>query len=554
MKLIERAIGAVSPQWALARARARHAADTINHHLDVDRRTTLPRAHLRRYEGAGRGRRFEGWITPGGGPNTEVRGALEILRARARDLVRNDQWASKAVRVLSSRTIGTGIRPQARPRDRKNAREKANALEAMYLWGEWAESRECDARGRRNLYGLQKVVHREVAEAGECLVRRRFRRPSDPLAVPIQLEVLEADHLDATRDRELTNGGRVIQGVQYTPIGAVEGYWLYPEHPGDSTTMRPSRFVRAADVLHVFREDRAGQVRGVPWGSCCILKLRDLDELDDAELLRRKIASCFVGFVKDGELGIDGDQSAQPTVAGGENPVDLLGAGTIEILPPGKEMTFASPPKAEGYAEHVQIQLRAVSAGYGVTYEALTGDLSGVNFTSGRMGWLEMWAEILQFQHLEFLPVICTPIWRWFTEAAVDARKLREHVAARWTMPRRPYLDPRREVLAQRDGIRSGLTSAPEEIRALGRDPRELLEEAAEFQAEAEELGLVLDTDLSGAANLPGAASSSGTRELAQELAALIAEGGRGLEDTEGEIAERLELLVAAGRNGHARP
>jgi len=557
MKLLERAIAAVAPERALRRARARFAAETIHRHLDMGRRTTLapmPGTRVRRYEGAGRGRRFDGWVTPGGGPNAEIRGALEILRARSRDLVANNQWASKAVRVLSSRTIGTGIRPQARHESKGTARR------AQDLWREWAETKECDARGKRNVYGLQRTVHREVVEAGECLVRRRFRRPSDGLTVPMQLEILEPDHLDSSRDRRLTNGGRIVQGVQFTPIGGLEGYWLFPEHPGEDVASQ-SRFVRAADVLHVFREDRAGQVRGVPWGSCCILKLRDADELDDAELLRRKIASCFVGFMQDNEAGIDGDTSIVPTVATGEDPTDMLDHGTIEILPPGKEMTFTSPPNAEGYVEVANLTLRAIAAGYGVTYEALTGDLHRVSFTSGRMGWLEMWAEIVQHQHLELLPTLCSPIWRWFVDAAVDSGQLGERVGARWTMPRRPYLDPRKEVLAQKDAIRAGLTTLPEEIRGQGRDPLELLDEAAEFQAEAEARGLVLDTDLSGNVTPAGAASSSSSgargldvRETARGLAALLVEGNRELEDLEVDLAEQLEQLVAAGHNGHPRP
>jgi capsid protein len=37
--------------------------------------------------------------------------------------------------------------------------------------------------------------------------------------------------------------------------------------------------------LHLFERLRPGQVRGVPWFASVILKLRDLDDYDDAELI-----------------------------------------------------------------------------------------------------------------------------------------------------------------------------------------------------------------------------------------------------------------------------
>ena len=67
----------------------------------------------------------------------------------------------------------------------------------------------CDADGRLDFAGIQKQALRTVVESGEVLVRRRIRRPEDGLPIPLQLQVLEPDHLDATRDGITTpNGGR----------------------------------------------------------------------------------------------------------------------------------------------------------------------------------------------------------------------------------------------------------------------------------------------------------------------------------------------------------
>jgi lambda family phage portal protein len=156
-----------------------------------------------------------------------------------------------------------------------------------------------DARGRTNLYGLQWLVHGH---------RRRSRRGagappsapcSDGLPLPFQLEVLEPDFIDSTKDGPVANnGGYMVQGVQFDPIGRLVGYWLYSQHPGSySGIAYESRLVPASEIAHIFRTDRPGQARGVTWFAPVILKMRDLADYADAQLVRQKVAACFAAFI-----------------------------------------------------------------------------------------------------------------------------------------------------------------------------------------------------------------------------------------------------------------
>jgi capsid protein len=47
------------------------------------------------------------------------------------------------------------------------------------------------------------------------------------------------------------------------------------------------------------------------------------------------------------------------------------------------------PTSVASYAEFLRMQFRAVAAAMGITYEQLTGDLTGVNYSSIRAGLLE---------------------------------------------------------------------------------------------------------------------------------------------------------------------
>src|SRR6185295_16754861 len=122
------------------------------------------------------------------------------------------------------------------------------------------------------------------------------------LSVPLQIQLLEADFIDSTRDNAIGNlfprDGRLRrQGVEFDQRGRRVGYYLFPAHPALGFGAGESVFIPADTVAHIYRVERAGQVRGVPWGAPCLLTIRDLGDWADATILRAKLAACFAAFV-----------------------------------------------------------------------------------------------------------------------------------------------------------------------------------------------------------------------------------------------------------------
>jgi capsid protein len=96
--LIDDIIAVFSPQSACKRQQARIALDILK----------------RGYDGAKTGRRIDDWVTSGNSANSEIATGGKRLRDRARDLVRNNCYASKAVEIFVGNAIGEGISAQAR--------------------------------------------------------------------------------------------------------------------------------------------------------------------------------------------------------------------------------------------------------------------------------------------------------------------------------------------------------------------------------------------------------------------------------------------------------
>jgi lambda family phage portal protein len=192
-----------------------------------------------------------------------------------------------------------------------------------------------------------------------------------------------------------------------------------------------------------------------------------------AQLMRQKIAACFSVFITEND-------NLNPMPDGGEyEPLERVEPGIIEHLPPGKTVSFAAPPPAEGYDAYSKQVLQGIAAGMGVSYEALTGDLSNVNFSSGRMGWIEFQRNIDDWQWMMLIPTFCDKAWEWFVEAAALAgyAKTGVMIEVNWTAPRREMIDPSKEVKALSELVRNGFSSWHSAVKSLGENPDEILKQ-----------------------------------------------------------------------------
>jgi lambda family phage portal protein len=195
---------------------------------------------------------------------------------------------------------------------------------------------------------LQRLIIDTVVEAGEALVVRAVPPKSLNLAVPLQVKVYEPDYLNSLLSGPTSDGGVIFEGVEFDKDGRRVAYHLFTEHPGGGVTWRlpQTRRIPAADVLHVYRVDRPGQVRGVPWCAPVMMTLWDLHDFEDAELVRQKIAACFAVFLKGAtpETNLAQQQGAHHTRSG--TLIDRLEPGLIQRLPAGSSR-FPPPRRSQ---------------------------------------------------------------------------------------------------------------------------------------------------------------------------------------------------------------
>jgi len=309
------------------------------------------------------------------------------------------------------------------------------------------------------------------------------------------LQMLEADFVSLTkRSGILPNGNQILQGVEIDEAGKIVAYHMFLSHPGSNDIVFGSRFqtvrIDADDILHLKRIDRPGQLRGVPWAAPIMLRLRDFDVYEDAQLKRQQCAAMFTAFIHDLEGVDDPDESAAEIELG-----EKMEPGLMEILPPGKTITLSNPPGADNYREYTSVVLHSIAAGFGITFESMTGDLTDVNFSSARMGWLEMHRNFETWRKNIMIAQMLRPTFTWFLGGLDLIGENTTNARAVHTPPRREMIDPVKETQAMKLAIRSGLKTLPEAIRELGHDPDTHLAEIAETNIELDRLKITLDSD-----------------------------------------------------------
>tara|TARA_R110002124_G_scaffold76175_2_gene204282 strand:+ start:1507 stop:2979 length:1473 start_codon:yes stop_codon:yes gene_type:complete len=468
------------------------------------------------YEGAGTGRRAKGWDAPDVAMNSVSLPALPLLRRRSRAAVRNDPYALSAINKRVTNIIGTGITP------RPQIKDEAIRTILQELWEDWAD--EADADGRTDFYGQQALISRMVEESGECFVRYRYRRDTDGLVVPFQLQILPAEFVPIDRNFKTRRGNIVRAGIEFDAVGRRSAYWMYQQNPGDANAhlagFNTLHRIPADQVLHIYEVLEAGQLRGIPRLAPVLLRLRSLDNYDDAVLFRQEVSNLFAGFIKkpasEGPRGLDTVTGEPLTTDADGTPMVALEPGSMQELLEGETVEFSDPPDAGNtYVDFMRQQLQAAAAGVELPYELLTGDMKDISDRVLRILLNDFRRRIEQLQFSVYVHQLCRPVRAAWLDAAVlsgaielpgyaEPAKRRGYLRTRWIPHGWAYHHPVQDVQGKLLEIGGGLLSRSEHALRTGYDAEVIDNENAQDNERARRLGLAYKVDTSASTEASG--------------------------------------------------
>lgn len=488
-------------QFARAQALAANKGSTVLAKFTAQREAERAMAAARGLPLPGRGARgpFAGathdrltssWLAGARAINDELRSDLDALRARARDLAKNNDYARKFLRMVARNVVGaSGFVLQARVQDGPGKPDSlANAAIELAFY-KWAKKGNAEITGRMSFADACRATAVAVARDGEALVRIvRGKQAGNAEGLAIQL--LDVARLNTMRNQAPTAGrNAIVMGVEMDEFQRPLGYWLKDRADGATGT---STRLPAADVLHIFLPEMAEQARGLPWMHAAMLAMHDLGEFTRSALLAARKGADTLGFI------VSPDGTA-PDMGGGTDggaALQLTAPGTYDVLPEGYDMkAFDSKYPNEVFDPFTKAILRRISSGLDVAYNSLANDLEGVNFSSIRAGVLEERDQWLTLQNW-FIEALLEPIYaEWFPRAmvagvitmpngsALPLAKQEKFSSHEWQGRRWSWVDPVKDIEAARLEIKTGIASPQMVAARNGVDVEDVIDSIAAFEA-----------------------------------------------------------------------
>lgn len=462
---------------AIDAARARGAA------------AAAPRQARRSFEAAAIGRLTAGWQGSLHSLNDDLRGQLDRIRARSRDLAKNNELAARFFNLVVNNVVGPqGFIYQAKAMDPNGEPDKAanDALE----WYVWNWMKRCDVAERLRFVDQLRVQLRTLARDGE-LVWVIYED-----AAGVRLRMMDPAALDSGLNVSRTAAGtRIVMGVELDGVGRPVNYYFRrrndPLH----------EIVPARDVVHVFIQTEPEQVRGVPWLHAVMRRMHDLNGYREAAVIAARVGAAKMGVW----TTPDGGPPPGSISEGSGTAVTDAEPGHFDFAPEGYQLEAWDPTYPhDQFDSFCKEAIRGIASGVNVSYHSLASDLSSINFTSIRAGELQdrdAWMVLQDFLINAALdPIIERVIRHGITSGqvrlpngrALPVAKLDKFQAHEWQPRRWAWVDPLKDMNAAIAGINAGLDSPQAVAARAGRDVEDVLDDIQRFQQMCRDRGITL--------------------------------------------------------------
>lgn len=469
-------------------ARTAALAAAIDHARAQGAQAAMPRQARRSFDAAAIGRLTEGWLGSLQSLNDDLRGQLDRVRARSRDMAKNNELAARFFNLIVHNVVGpSGFVYQAKAMDPNGKPDKAanDALE----WYVWNWMKRCDVAERLRFVDQLRVQVRTLARDGELIW------VIHETADGVRLQMMDPATLDHTINVDRTpSGTRIVMGVEMDGSGRRLFYHFRRRH--DPLVER----IPARDVIHAFIQTEPDQVRGVPWLHAVMRRMHDLNGYREAAVIAARVGAAKMGVW----TTPDGGPPPGADRAGGVSVTDAE-PGHFDYAPDGYQLQAWDPTYPhDQFDSFCKEAIRGIASGVNVSYHSLGSDLSSINFTSIRAGALEdrdYWMVLQDWLVNVALDPIAERVIRhglahgkilFPSGHPLPLAKLEKFQAHEWQPRRWQWVDPLKDMNAAIAAINAGLDS-PQAIAArAGRDVEDVLDDIQRFQEMCRDRGITL--------------------------------------------------------------
>jgi lambda family phage portal protein len=503
-------------QVVAERRRAEADAAMKRQLADAGRELARVRRVAREYRAASVSRLTGDWAVSQTTWQAEIYRSLRSLRARSRDMARNNPYMKKFLGTVRRNIVGpSGIRLQVRAKKSSDELDEVRNKIVEEAFAEWSLPENCSASGKYSWVDAQGYVVNTMARDGEVLCR--LIEADNPFG--FSLAFYDVAYLDEGFNENLKNGNRVLMSVEVNTFNRPVAYYLTtPQDFSPAVGQRLERVrVPASEVIHLYLpfEDE-GVTRGVPWAHAAMYHLRILGQYEEAELINSRLSACKMGFVippaNDEDAGINEvDEAGNLIPPERANITDNSEPGLWQELPPGYDVKTFDPEHPSGnFSPFTSAVLRGAASGLDVSYFSLANDLTAVNYSSARIGLLEDRDNYRAVQGF-LVNHFCRRVYRAWLARAILTNALEGVLPSDFDRLKSPdfqprgwaWVDPLKDIAARIMAIKFGLDTRSQTLSEGGQDFEDVVKRLAEEEAYIRKHGVLTDAaDLIALASL----------------------------------------------------
>lgn len=378
------------------------------------------------------------------------------LRKRARYEYANNSFCNGIVQTLAFHTIGTGPRLQLST----GVPEADKTLEAA--WHRW-----CKNIGLASKLQTMRQARCRDGEAFALFVTNK-RLPGQ---IKLDLRLIEADQVAAPYGSSLASDD--VDGITLDELGNPVSYTILAEHPGELSLLSAYKHstVEADRIIHLYREDRPGQRRGIPELTPALPLFAILRRYTLATVHKAEIAALMALFLETNAGGIDPADLGDPFQA-----LDFE-RNAMTTLPDGWKISqLKAESPTDAHDAFCVAVMREIARCLHMPRSIAMGDSTALNYSSGRLDH-QTYFRAVEIDRFDFETRCLDRLFaEWLNEAALipgmipDGLPLVAEWSHEWQWDGFEHVDPLKEAKANEVLIRTGQAAIPDLCMKQGTD------------------------------------------------------------------------------------
>lgn len=380
---------------------------------------------------------------------------LLALQMRSEHAVRNNGYAETALNKYMTSMGSVKI-------NWKDAKNKVHSQMQDY-WDEFAENPNLDGYG--TLCNTESVWHASMFVTGNAFTRMVIRRQGNPNKIPLKLQNIPSQlhnvfYMGDNAQDIVRNGIKFVDSkpeTYYFRKGIHEQLWY------NTSNTFPQVEIPANELLHLFIRKSPGQWLGIPYLSSVLLNLYELDELNDATIAKQKAAQA-IAWIVENTNPLSMTPTGTPIVTQDKDKKDKIvfksTGGNTQYLNKGERINFyQSTDIGANLPVLIKAELHRISATVGIPYHKLTGDTSGLDFSSIRAIGIELRTRLEYIHHVYTISLGLAPLTLYFKQLSKLTSKKVSNAIPVYQLPRWYGVDALKDAQADLLEVQSGFST-----------------------------------------------------------------------------------------------